>query len=475
VEISGMTSPHRHTSSTRDKSYRQDPDGLIKNQLLCFWQPGSEGNNVTQEIVAAGWKVHSADSLALLSSLSKRYRMPVGLLFIGSHLTETELEDAYQGISDTDDMVWLALLTDRRRMSDEVCNLIATHCHDFFTPPYDCRRIIDALGHTAGMARIQHRSQDLRTAPATFHGMIGESQPMRRFFRQIRKVARSEAPVLLRGESGCGKELAANAIHRLGERASMPFVAVNCAALPGSLIQAELFGHEKGAFTGAEQRRVGRLEAAHGGVLFLDEISDMPLDQQVTLLRFLEDRRIERLGGNGKITLDVRVIAATHDNLEERCRAGQFREDLYHRLNVLRLEIPPLRERGADIALLADHVLEKYALEYEDNQIKGFDRQARTAMNAHNWPGNVRELVNRVRGAMVMAESSFIGTRDLDLSDNIKPEYAQTLETSRTESDRHCIQAALLHNHNNMTTTAKELGISRTTLYRMMDKLEIQG
>ncbi|MEH6588762.1 MAG: sigma 54-interacting transcriptional regulator [Halioglobus sp.] len=470
-----MMSSQGYASNAKGKPYRQDPGGLIKNQLLCFWQQGSEGNNITDKVIAAGWQVHSADSLALVNSLSRRHRMPIGLLFIGSHLTETELEEAYQGISATDDMVWLALLTDGRRMSDEVCNLIATHCHDFFTPPYDCRRILDALGHTAGMARIQHRSQELRTAPVTFHGMIGESQAMRRFFRQIRKVARAEAPVLLTGESGCGKELAANAIHRLCQRANMPFVAVNCAALPGSLIQAELFGHEKGAFTGAEKRRVGRLEAAHGGVLFLDEISDMPLDQQVTLLRFLEDRRIERLGGSGNILLDVRVIAATHDNLEERCHAGQFREDLFHRLNVLRLEIPPLRERGTDITLLANHVLEKYAHEYQDNQIKGFDRQARAAMNAHYWPGNVRELVNRVRGAMVLAEGNFIGTRDLSLSIDINSEYAQTLETSRTESDRHCIEAALLHNRNNMTTTAKELGISRTTLYRIMDKLEIQA
>jgi DNA-binding NtrC family response regulator len=304
--------------------------------------------------------------------------------------------------------------------------------------------------------------------------MIGQSPPMRRLFRQLRKVARSDAPVLLRGESGSGKELAASAIHRLSGRSPMPYVAVNCAALPSTLIQAELFGHEKGAFTGADKRRVGRFEAAQGGVVFLDEIGDMPTDQQVNLLRVLEEKRIERLGGNGTVTLNVRVIVATHEDLGEAVTRGTFREDLYYRLNVLSVDIPPLRERGEDIELLANYMLEKFGTECEFHPVKGFNKQALRAMRSYHWPGNVRELINRVQSAVVMSDSSYISSSDLGFKELIETGRKSTLEYSRAESDRLTVEAALRHNRDNMSQAARELGISRTTLYRMMEKLAIR-
>jgi DNA-binding NtrC family response regulator len=298
---------------------------------------------------------------------------------------------------------------------------------------------------------------------------------MRNLFRKIRKYANSDAPVLLEGESGVGKEVAANAIHRLSSRASKPFVAVNCAALPGTLIQSELFGCEKGAFTGASERRMGRFEAADGGVLFLDEISDMPLDQQVNLLRFLETRSVERLGGNGGITVDVRIIAASNEDLEIAVKEGRFRKDLFYRLGVLQLAIPSLRDRSADVALLANQVLSSYASERRGKHILGFDQQAQQMMRSHTWPGNVRELINRVRSAVVMTEGHYISAADLGLVKGAAypPQFQNTLEANRTECDRRTIESALACCQHNMSQAARELGVSRTTLYRMVDKLAI--
>ena len=443
--------------------------------LLCYWRSGAVGNNLAKELESSGWRVLFAENLLNATQIVDRHRVPVGLLILDSDPTLAELADVYELTSSLTEMVWLALLNDRRAMNDEVCSLIATHCTDFFTPPYDSKRIEEALGHAAGMSRVRHRSLEHRDMPNTFHGMVGDSVPMRRLYRQIRKVAKSTAPVLITGESGTGKEVAANAIHRLSDRSTMPFVAINCAALPATLLQAELFGHEKGAFTGAGQRRVGRFESANGGVLFLDEIGDMPLEQQVNLLRFLEDSGVERLGGNGRVVVDVRVIAATHENLEEAVRNGQFREDLYYRLNVLELSMPSLREREGDVDRLAEFFLEKYRDEVGVAHIRGFDRQALATMQSHDWPGNVRELINRVRSAIVMADGIYISALDLGLKRARHSATADTLELSRAESDKRAIEAAMRRSRNNMSQTARDLGISRTTLYRMMEKLGIKA
>ncbi|MEH6587517.1 MAG: sigma-54 dependent transcriptional regulator [Halioglobus sp.] len=445
-----------------------------EKNLLCYWNTGTVGNNLARELEASSWRVLLAEDITAASRIAENHVVPVGLLFLGSNLTLAELSDAYELTSTLTEMVWLALLTDRHAMNDEVCSLIATHCTDFFTPPYDTKRIEEALGHAAGLSRIRHRSLEHREAPSTFLGMVGDSASMRRLYRMTRKIAKSNAPVLITGESGTGKEVAANAIHRLSTRSTMPFVAINCAALPSGLVQAELFGHEKGAFTGAGQRRLGRFESANGGVLFLDEISDMPLEQQVNLLRFLEDSGVERLGGNGRVVVDVRVIAATHDDLHEAVSQGRFREDLYYRLNVLELNMPSLRERDTDIDLLADYFLEKYRDEVGVPHIRGFDRQALSAMRSHDWPGNVRELINRVRSAVAMTDGNYISSIDLGLKRSSGGGGLATLELSRSDSDRRAIEAALRRNQKNVSKTARDLGISRTTLYRMIEKLGVQ-
>lgn len=447
----------------------------LEKSLLCYWRSGVIGNNLAKELVASSWTILPADNPAAARRLSSQYTLSVGLLFLDGEMSPAELKEIYSVIYDIDDMVWLALLNDRRPMDDEVCSLIASYCTDFFHPPYDSKRIQEALGHAAGLSRIRHRSFEHRYAPSTFHGLVGESPPMRRLYRQIHKVAKSSAPVLITGESGTGKEVVANAIHRMSDRSTHPFVAINCAALPSELVQAELFGHEKGAFTGAGHRRLGRFEAANGGVLFLDEISDMPLGQQVNLLRILEDSKVERLGGNGNFPVDVRIVAATHDNLWEAVKAGRFREDLFYRLNVIELAIPALRDRATDVELLAEYFLQKYRQDEGVQHIREFDRQARSAMLAHDWAGNVRELINRVRSATVMAEGKFISSRDLGLYRQGTISSVATLELSRAQSDRRTIEAALQRSQHNMSQTARDLGISRTTLYRMMEKLGIKG
>lgn len=466
MDGSGQSHPRRRLDDL--------PGSGVERNVLGYRPRGHAGEGVVTELEQSGWHVLSADRPDTASELLDSHPFLVALLFLEMDMPEPQLDEIYQVLRYGGDVIWVALLGGAGRMQDNVCDLVATSCADFYRPPFDSRRIGEALGHAAGLSLIRHRSMERRAASAAFQGMVGDSPPMRKLFGHIQKVARSDAPVLLTGESGTGKELTACAVHRLSNRSAGPFVAVNCAALPPTLIQSELFGHEKGAFTGANTRRIGRLERASGGTIFLDEISDMPLDQQVNLLRFLENKQIERVGGNELIPVDVRVVVATHDNLQLAVREGSFREDLYYRINVLELEIPSLRERASDIELLADHVLRKYADESGRRRKAGFDKQALRAMNAYYWPGNVRELINRVRRAMVMSDGLKISMADLGLGgDDALPKVS--LRSSRAQVDRSAVESALLHSHNNMSQAARELGISRTTLYRMIHKFEIQS
>jgi len=290
---------------------------------------------------------------------------------------------------------------------------------------------------------------------------------MQKLYRRIDKCAQTDAPVFIAGESGTGKELTARAVHDGSARAQQAFVAINCAAIPPTLLQAELFGHERGAFTGALQRKIGRIEHAHGGTLFLDEIGDMPHECQAVLLRFLQEGTIERLGGNASVKVDVRVISATHVNLEAAVKDGRFRADLYHRLCVLRLDEPPLRERGSDIRLLADYALSMYRQD-GTHKIRGFSSGAVVSMSNYDWPGNVRELINCVRRAVVMTEGRFITETDLGLPE-VSGVRAKTLAEIRTQAEIEAIEEALRRHGHNLSGAAADLGVSRATLYRLMN------
>ncbi|GAA0629289.1 hypothetical protein GCM10009016_18980 [Halomonas beimenensis] len=296
---------------------------------------------------------------------------------------------------------------------------------------------------------------------------------MKSLYRTIHKVAVVDAPVFIQGESGTGKELTARAIHEESSRSGEAFNAVNCGALPANLIQSELFGHEKGAFTGASQRKIGIIESTQGGTLFLDEIGDLPLDMQVNLLRFLENHTIQRVGGLKEIEVDVRVLAATHVDLEHAVAEGRFREDLYHRLNVLQVKVPALRERGEDIETLAKYFFKCFANE-KSMQVKGFTKESLAIMRLYEWPGNIRELINRVRRAMVMCEHPLIRPSDLGLERRHSPSrYAESLEEARDMAERSVVLAGLSRNSFNVQHAARELGISRVTLYRLMEKHHI--
>mgnify|MGYP001550578502 FL=1 len=277
---------------------------------------------------------------------------------------------------------------------------------------------------------------------------------------------------LHRGRVGHRQGLTARAIHERSARAHSEYVAINCAAVPPTLLQSELFGYERGAFTGAAQRKIGRIEAARGGTLFLDEIGDMPIECQAVLLRFLQEGSIERLGGTGSIKVDVRVISATHVNLEAAVEAGRFRADLYHRLCVLKLSEPPLCERGEDVKLLANYALNMFRRD-NSRKLRGFTSDAIAAICSYTWPGNVRELFNCVRRAVVMAEGRFITAADLGLP--VDPEISRhTLSEIRAEAERGAVQQALRRHGYNLSSAAEELGISRATLYRLMNAVGLR-
>ena len=354
--------------------------------------------------------------------------------------------------------------------------LIVDSLVDFHTTPLDTVRFSQTIGHTYGMARLldQMKLDQATPVPAlpVAGEIVGSSPAMAQLQRHIRKVARVDAPVLLAGESGSGKELAAQQLHRFSARSAGPFVPVNCGAIPAGLIQSELFGYERGAFTGASQSRQGMFESAAGGTLFLDEIADLSLELQANLLRFLQEKTINRVGSTQSIRIDVRIVAATHGDLEDAVQTGRFRQDLFYRLNVLALTVPPLRERVEDISLLANHFFAKFFAE-KNPRLVGFSTRAIHAMEAHPWPGNVRELINRVRRAMVMAEGRLIKLGDLGLERRIESRLKEELGDVRVNAERHAIVAGLHRAHRNVTQAARDLGVSRMTLYRLMAKHDI--
>ena len=362
---------------------------------------------------------------------------------------------------------WI-VLTDAARLADAgVRRLIRHYCFDYVQLPVAPATIDYLVNHAFGMVTLcDFDTPALADVSDNDDEMVGTCEAMQQLFRTIRKVANTDATVFISGESGTGKELTALALHERSARRKAPFVPINCGAIPHHLLQSELFGYERGAFTGANQRKIGRVESANGGTLFLDEIGDLPLESQASLLRFLQEGKIERLGGHEQIPVDVRIISATHVDLQAAMRNGQFREDLYHRLCVLRVDEPPLRTRGQDIEILAHHVLRRFRMD-SARRIRGFTPCAIEAMYNYNWPGNVRELINRVRRAIVMAESKLISAEDLDLAQFTGTEPV-TLAQAREQAERRAIEAALLRHRHRLSDAAAELGISRVTLYRMM-------
>jgi two-component system NtrC family response regulator len=348
---------------------------------------------------------------------------------------------------------------------------VAQGAYDFYEKPVDTDTLKLLVDRAFNIAELEaeNRRLEVRLGASPLDGIVAASEGMLAVCRMIEKVAPTDVTTLLLGESGTGKELLARALHRLSSRADGNFIAINCAAIPENLLESELFGHEKGAFTGAHKQTVGKVELANGGTLFLDEIGDMPMPLQAKMLRFLQERVIERVGGRKEIPVDVRVVCATNQNPAELIEAGAFREDLYYRVSEITINIPPYRDREEGRLILARTLLQKYANQ-QKRAINGFTDDAVEAIEAYAWPGNVRELENKIKGAVIMADGKLVTALDLGLQEAGEEAESLNLREVRQRAESKAIRIALTKSYGNISKAAEMLGITRPTLYDLLNK-----
>ncbi|MBB3185245.1 DNA-binding NtrC family response regulator [Halomonas fontilapidosi] len=448
----------------------------MKQRCWLVAEDPAAAEQLEAKIDSIGWKVRRLSPPLFSSRLEEDRECGVGLVLLDG-MADARLAQLEAMLLESH-CPWMVVAADDAVEDASRRQLVATLCHAVVAPTIDLAELDCLMRHAlplsllrSGDSRPCHREAALSADMAEYE-MVGTSPVMRSLFQVIRKVAAVEAPILIGGESGTGKELTAQAIHERSPRASSSFHAINCGALPDHLIQSELFGHEKGAFTGAVHRKIGRIEAADGGTLFLDEIGDLPLELQVNLLRFLETQSIQRVGGLEEIRVDVRIIAATHVDLEAAIEEGRFREDLYHRLNVLHVRVPALREHPDDIEVMARYFFDRFSGE-KSARLKGFSREALVVMRQYAWPGNIRELINRIRRAMVMCEKRLIQPRDLGIERRKIVRHSMTLDQARERAEREALVAALERNESRVRPAARELGVSHVTIYRLMEKHDI--
>ena len=423
-----------------------------------------------------GYQVHLAGDRESALSQLKRHNIPVVTLDLG---LPPDPANASEGLVALKEMLTLAPHTKVIVVTgnDDRANALAaisSGAYDFYQKPIDP----DVLGLIVDRAyqlyelEEENRRLALAEGDSPLDGVLGASKAMLSACRLVEKVGPSEATSLILGESGTGKELIAQALHRLSPRKNKSFVALNCAAIPENLLESELFGYEKGAFTGAVKQTKGKIEAASGGTFFLDEIGDMPMSLQAKMLRFLQERVIERLGGRDTIEVDVRIVCATHRNLQQLIKDGGFREDLFYRISEIVIEIPALRERENDKLLLAQTFLQRFG-DKSGRSFRGFSEQAREMIGSYEWPGNVRELENRIKRAVVLADNSQISLADLGFDENSKLSESLNLRQAREQTEREVLQRALAIHDNNVTHASAAMGISRPSLYKLIEKLNL--
>ncbi|MBN2720489.1 MAG: PEP-CTERM-box response regulator transcription factor [Proteobacteria bacterium] len=422
--------------------------------------------------------IEAGDRNAALEAFTKE-RPKVVTLDLGLPPDGNGVTEGFRALSEileTDPLSKVIVITGQGDRSNAIAAVGNGAC-DFLTKPVDPEELRITLKRAFEVAELEkeyHLLQD-QLKWQSFEGMLGASPSMSEVYEKIRKVAAAEVPVLLFGESGTGKELAARAIHGLSLRKEGAFIPINCGAIPETLLESELFGHEKGAFTGAHVQRQGRFETAHRGTLFLDEIGELSPALQVKLLRFLQDQRIERVGGRNLIQVDVRIVAATNKDLAKSIEKGEFREDLYYRLGVVTISIPSLKEREGDILLLARTFLRKFSSE-RGGKAMSFTPAAEKAMEEYHWPGNIREMENRVRRAVIMADDNRITPKNLELAGlSITGKGGgPSLRQAREQVERDLIVRSIERNRGNLTRVARELEISRPALYDLMKKLHLE-
>ena len=448
-------------------------DNVLKPLLVVEDNPGLQKQ---LKWSFEGYQVYLAGDRASAIELLQQHRMPVVTLDLG---LPPDPANASEGLTALKEILKLAPHTkvivvtgndDRKN----ALKAISHGAYDFYQKPIEP----DVLGLIVDRAyqlyeiEEENRRLALEERDSPLDGIIGASASMLAACRLVEKVAPTDATSLVLGESGTGKELFARALHRLSPRMKKPFVALNCAAIPDNLLESELFGYERGAFTGAVKQTKGKIETAAGGTLFLDEIGDMPMPLQAKMLRFLQERVIERLGGRDTIEIDVRIICATHRNLSLLIDSGEFREDLFYRISEIVIEIPALRDREGDKALLAQTFLDKFS-EQHGSSFRGFTDSARAEIDTYEWPGNVSELENRVKRAVVLAEGKQILATDLGFTEDENHLQLLNLREARERAEREVIQRALSIYNNNVTHAAGALDISRPSLYSLIKKLNM--
>ncbi|VAW88041.1 Two-component system response regulator protein [hydrothermal vent metagenome] len=354
---------------------------------------------------------------------------------------------------------------------------ISLGAYDFYQKPIDPEILNLIVKRAHHVHKLESENKELlkNYNDPPLNGIIGNSPQMLKVCRTIEKVAPTDATSLLLGESGTGKEILARALHDLSTRIKKRFTAINCAAIPENLLESELFGYEKGAFTGASKQTIGKIECANGGTLFLDEVGDLPMSLQAKLLRFLQERVIERLGGRTEIPVDVRVICATHQNIEQQIKDGLFREDLFYRISEITIRIPPLRERNGDAVLIARSLLNHFVDTQKLNKnIRSFSHDGIQAIESHSWPGNIRELQNRIKRAVIMAETNQLTAEDLELSEEQQEALPLNLRQVRDHAEQSAVLRAINLSDGNISKAAELLGVSRPTLYDLMNKHDIR-
>ncbi|NLC70071.1 MAG: PEP-CTERM-box response regulator transcription factor [Desulfuromonadaceae bacterium] len=429
------------------------------------------------------YKVFAADSVARALELFREHEPKVMTLDLGLPPDEDGSTEGFRCLEEVMRLApWtkVIVLTGHEERENAL-KAIRMGAYDYYTKPVNLDELRIILNRAFHLAVIEEENRQLHSALSAegkeMQGIFGHSPSMLEIFKTIRKVSSSDVPVLILGESGTGKEMVAAAIHGNSPRRSAPFIPINCSAIPETLLESELFGHEKGAFTGAYGRVQGKFESAQGGTLFLDEIGEMPLSLQVKVLRFIQEKVIQRVGGRENIEVDARIISATNTNIKEAIKDGKFREDLFYRIGVIIIELPPLRERGNDIIFLANLFLRRFG-EMHNKRARRFSAAALRQLEAHSWPGNVRELENRVKRAVIMAETSIIEPADLDFAgqdrsaanNSEKPPSTLTLREARDRLDKEMILAALEQHQGNILKASELLGVSRPTLYDLMKK-----
>ncbi len=425
------------------------------------------------------YEVLEAEDRRSALQIFKDCQPPVSLLDLGLPPTPAAPTEGLATLADILSVNRLAKVIIVSGQSDKqnAIQAVGQGAYDFLCKPVDLdelRIILKRCFQTANLER-EYRAMAQQFQVGEFEEMLGSSAAMQQVFQTLRKVAPSDAPVLILGESGTGKEMAGRAIHRLSLRKEGPFIPINCGAIPENLLESELFGHEKGAFTGAHTARPGRLELANHGTLFLDEIGELSATLQVKLLRFLQERSVERVGGRKLIPVDTRVIAATNSDLKTDLATGAFREDLFYRLAVVTIQLPPLRERDGDVLLLARAFLKRSAAQLGRESLT-FAGHALRAIQSYRWPGNVRELDNRVKRAAIMAEGNAIRAANLELDspDDIQIAETRSLKEAREACEREMVSRSLQKHGGKIAPAAVELGISRPTLYELIERLGLK-